>query len=104
MCFVPLRLGGPFFSTLLIEQESHTHKIRQYDCELSINFAVAMANFIQRAVKPLHSWGGFTAQMGVKHAFLKEVCHDVHMKIICAFQYELYVDETRRAALSRNAG
>ena len=26
------------------------------------------------------------------------------MKITCAFQYELYVDETRRAALSRNAG
>ena len=42
--------------------------------------------------------------MVVKHAFLKEVCHDVHMKITCAFQYELYVDETRRAALSRNAG
>ena len=41
--------------------------------------------------------------MVVKHAFLKEVCHDVHMKITCAFQYELYVDETRRAALSRNA-
>ncbi len=39
-----------------------------------------------------------------KHAFLKEVCHDVRMKITCAFQYELYVDETRRAALSRNAG
>ena len=42
--------------------------------------------------------------MVVKHAFLKEVCHDVRMKITCAFQYELYVDETRRAALSRNAG
>ena len=40
----------------------------------------------------------------MKHAFLKEVCHDVHIKITCAFQYELYVDETRRAALSRNAG
>ena len=26
------------------------------------------------------------------------------MKITCAFQYELFVDETRRAALSRNAG
>ena len=26
------------------------------------------------------------------------------MKITCAFKYELYVDETRRAALSRNAG
>ena len=26
------------------------------------------------------------------------------MKITCAFQYELYVDETRRAALNRNAG
>ncbi|MFR4434977.1 MAG: helix-turn-helix domain-containing protein [Sutterella wadsworthensis] len=26
------------------------------------------------------------------------------MKITCAFQYKLYVDETRRAALSRNAG
>ena len=26
------------------------------------------------------------------------------MKITCTFKYELYVDETRRAALSRNAG
>lgn len=26
------------------------------------------------------------------------------LKITCAFQYELYVDETRRAALNRNAG
>ena len=26
------------------------------------------------------------------------------MKITCAFRYELYADETRRAALSRNAG
>ncbi len=35
-----------------------------------------------------------------KHAFVKAVRHDARMKIACAFRYELYADETRRAALS----
>ena len=32
------------------------------------------------------------------------MCRNTCMKITCTFKYELYVDETRRAALSRNAG
>ena len=35
---------------------------------------------------------------------MKAEWHDARMNIACAFRYELYVDETRRAALSRNAG
>ena len=38
------------------------------------------------------------------HAFVHISCYNTNMKITCAFKYALYVDATRRAALSRNAG
>lgn len=61
-----------------------------------------LVTFIQRAenlsipeedIRANDLWPGW-------HTILKTM----RMKIACAFKYELYVDEPRRMALSRNAG